>query len=142
MATTQDSESILTSIKKLLGITEDYTQFDQDIIMHINSVFNILTQIGVGPSTGFSISDKETKWTDYISDLSLIEMVKSYIYLKVRILFDPPTTGILMDAMQKQILELEWRLSVQVDPSDTFSSLNETKNENLYCNWGGAFSSL
>lgn len=125
MATTQDSESILTSIKKLLGITEDYTQFDQDIIMHINSVFNILTQIGVGPSTGFSISDKETTWTDYISDLSLIEMVKSYIYLKVRILFDPPTTGILMDAMQKQILELEWRLSVQVDPSDTFSSLIE-----------------
>ena len=122
MATTQDSESILTSIKKLLGITEYYTQFDQDIIMHINSVFNILTQIGVGPSTGFSISDKETKWTYYISDLSLIEMVKSYIYLKVRILFDPPTTGILMDAMQKQILELEWRLSVQVDPSDTFSS--------------------
>ena len=122
MATTQDSESILTSIKKLLGITEYYTQFDQDIIMHINSVFNILTQIGVGPSTGFSISDKETKWTDYISDLSLIEMVKSYIYLKVRILFDPPTTGILMDAMQKQILELEWRLSVQVDPSHTFSS--------------------
>lgn len=122
MSTTQDSESILTSIKKLLGITEYYTQFDQDIIMHINSVFNILTQIGVGPSTGFSISDKETKWTDYISDLSLIEMVKSYIYLKVRILFDPPTTGILMDAMQKQILELEWRLSVQVDPSDTFSS--------------------
>ena len=125
MATTQDSESILTSIKKLLGITEDYTQFDQDIIMHINSVFNILTQIGVGPSTGFSISDKETIWTDYISDLSLIEMVKSYIYLKVRILFDPPTTGILMDAMQKQISELEWRLSVQVDPSDTFSSLIE-----------------
>ena len=137
MATTQDSESILTSIKKLLGITEDYTQFDQDIIMHINSVFNILTQIGVGPSTGFSISDKETKWTDYISDLSLIEMVKSYIYLKVRILFDPPTTGILMDAMQKQISELEWRLSVQVDPSDTFSSWKETKNENLYCNLGG-----
>ena len=134
MATTQDSESILTSIKKLLGITEDYTQFDQDIIMHINSVFNILTQIGVGPSTGFSISDKETKWTDYISDLSLIEMVKSYIYLKVRILFDPPTTGILMDAMQKQILELEWRLSVQVDPSDTFSSWKETKNENLHYN--------
>ena len=118
MATTQDSESVLTSIKKLLGITEYYTQFDQDIIMHINSVFNILTQIGVGPSTGFSISDKETKWTDYISDLSLIEMVKSYIYLKVRILFDPPTTGILMDAMQKQILELEWRLSVQVETEE------------------------
>lgn len=131
MATAQDSESILTSIKKLLGITEDYTQFDQDIIMHINSVFNILTQIGVGPSTGFSISDKETKWTDYISDLSLTEMVKSYIYLKVRILFDPPTTGILMDAMQKQISELEWRLSVQVDPSDTFSSWKETKKWKL-----------
>lgn len=112
-------DSILTSIKKLLGIDESYTEFDADIIMHINSVFMILRQIGVGPKNGFSISDKTSVWSDYISDMSKLEMVKSYVYMKVRLLFDPPTNSALLESMKQLIQEAEWRLSVQVDPEDS-----------------------
>ncbi len=111
-------ESILTSIKKLLGIAEEYEHFDADIIMHINSVFSILTQLGVGPSNGFSIEGKETKWHDFIGEDNKIEMVKSYIHLKVKLLFDPPLSSAVMEAMNKMIKELEWRLNVAVDPSN------------------------
>lgn len=111
--------SILTSIKKLLGLDESYTEFDADIIMHINSVFMILRQIGVGPKNGFSISDKTSVWSDYISDMSKLEMVKSYVYMKVRLLFDPPTNSALLESMKQLIQEAEWRLSVQVDPEDS-----------------------
>ncbi len=110
-------ESILTSIKKLLGIAEEYEHFDADIIMHINSVFSILTQLGVGPSNGFSIEDKEAKWHDFIGEDNNIEMVKSYIHLKVKLLFDPPLSSAVMEAMNQMIMELEWRLNVAVDPS-------------------------
>ena len=109
------SESILTSIKKLLGITEEYEQFDPDILMHINSVFMILTQIGVGPESGFSIQDDSSKWADFVSDINKIEAIKSYIYLKVRLLFDPPTSSSTMEAINSLISELEWRLNVIVD---------------------------
>lgn len=112
-------DSILTSIKKLLGIDESYTEFDADVIMHINSVFMILRQIGVGPKNGFSISDKTSVWSDYISDMSKLEMVKSYVYMKVRLLFDPPTNSALLESMKQLIQEAEWRLSVQVDPEDS-----------------------
>lgn len=104
-------ESILNSIKKLLGIAEEYEHFDADIIMHINSVFMILNQIGVGPDEGFSIKDKYAKWNDYIEDSSKIEGVKSYMHLKVRLMFDPPTSSIVAESMNKMISELEWRLS-------------------------------
>lgn len=103
-------DSILTSIKKLLGITEDYEHFDTDIIMHINSVFMILTQIGVGPSSGFFIEDETTTWFDFIGDNN-VEAVKSYIYLRVKLLFDPPQSGIVTEMMNNQIKELEWRLN-------------------------------
>lgn len=108
-------ESILTSIKKLLGITEEYEHFDQDIIMHINSVFMILTQMGVGPENGFTISNKESKWKDFTNDDKKIEAVKSYVYLKVRLLFDPPASSSVMEAINRSISELEWRLSIAVD---------------------------
>lgn len=104
------SESILTSIKKLLGITEEYEQFDPDIIMHINSVFMILTQMGVGPSKGFRISDKTAVWSDYITDDQNLDSVKSYIHLKVKLLFDPPLSSSVMECMKQLISELEWRL--------------------------------
>lgn len=110
-------DSILTSIKKLLGITEDYTHFDTDIIMHINSVFSILTQLGVGPPEGFYIQDKTTVWDEYITDPNKIEMVKSYMYLKVRLLFDPPSSSSVIEAFNKQISEFEWRLNVAVETS-------------------------
>lgn len=109
-------ESILTSVKKLLGIAEEYTQFDTDIIMHINSVFATLTQIGAGPSTGFSITDKSAAWNDFTNGNLDIEMVKSYVYLKVRLLFDPPQSSAVMESMNRMISEFEWRISVAVDP--------------------------
>lgn len=108
-------ESILTSIKKLLGITEDYEHFDADIIMHINSVFMILNQLGVGPPNGFSISDETATWSDYLQDGKNLESVKSYIHLKVKLLFDPPLSSAVMEAMKQIISELEWRLNVQAE---------------------------
>ena len=108
-------ESILTSIKKLLGIAEDYEHFDRDIIIHINSVFSILTQIGVGSDIGFSISDKTATWSDFISDSTNLEMVKTYVYLKVKLLFDPPLNSSVTNSIEKTISELEWRLNVEVD---------------------------
>lgn len=106
-------ESILTSIKKLLGIAEEYTQFDADIIMHINSVFTTLTQLGVGPSEGFYIEDKETVWEEFIPDLNKLQAVKTYIYLKVRLLFDPSSLGSsTLASYERQIQELEWRLNI------------------------------
>ena len=110
--------SILTSIKKLLGIAEEDASFDQDIIMHINTVFAILAQLGVGPANGFSIEDDGTIWSDYLGNATNLELVKSYIYMKVRSMFDPPTSRILADAMNKNISELEWRINTTVDPKN------------------------
>lgn len=108
-------ESILTSIKKLLGIEEEYTQFDNDIIMHINSVFLNLTQLGVGPAEGFLIEDDTATWEDFIGDSNHLQAVKSYMYLKVKLLFDPPLSSSVIESMNRMIAELEWRLNVAVD---------------------------
>lgn len=108
-------ESILTSIKKLLGIEEEYTQFDADIIMHINTVFLNLTQLGVGPSEGFLIEDDAAIWEDFIGDSSQLQAVKTYMYLKVKLLFDPPLSSSVTESMNRMIAELEWRLNVAVD---------------------------
>ena len=108
-------ESILTSIKKLLGISEDYTQFDSDIIMHINTVFLNLTQLGVGPEEGFSIQNKNDAWSDFIDNNAQLQAVKSYMYLKVKLLFDPPLSSSVIESMNRMISELEFRLNVAVD---------------------------
>jgi hypothetical protein len=118
------TESILDSVKKVLNLNSDYTPFDQDVIMHINSVFSILNQLGVGPENGFMIEDKEAVWSDFLEGDLRLNNVKTYVYLRVRMLFDPPTIGYLKDAMQEQIKELEWRINVQresvawTDPDD------------------------
>jgi hypothetical protein len=112
-------ESILKSIKKMLGITEEYTHFDTDIIMHINSVFMILQQLGVGPSDGFYIEDDSHTWSDYLADPTQLHAVRSYVYLKVRLLFDPPANSSHINAIDKQISEFEWRLNVAVDPTQS-----------------------
>ena len=113
-------ESILTSIKKLLGIAEDYTHFDTDLIIHINSALSVLTQLGVGPSEGFYVIDKDDKWEDFIYDNMQIEMVKSYVYLKVKLIFDPPLSSAVMESYNRQISEFEWRLNVAVEtPMDS-----------------------
>jgi hypothetical protein len=107
-------QSILTSTKKILGIAEDYTVFDLDIITHINTAFSTLTQLGVAPADGFMIEDATALWTDFdpVDDNINFNSVRSYVFLKVKQLFDPPTTSYLIDATQKQIEELEWRLNV------------------------------
>lgn len=123
------SESILTSIKKLLGIDEAYTHFDLDIVMHINSVFAILTQMGVGPANGFSISGKDETWSAFISDRpDVFSMVKSYLYLKVRLLFDPPLSSAAIESINRQISEFEWRLFIAADPVENTSGKEETQN--------------
>ena len=112
------NESILTSIKKMLGITEDYTHFDQDIIIHINTVLMILHQLGVGPKEGFAITDSYETWSDFLVDSKNIEAVKTYVYLKVRLLFDPPLSSAVTESINKSINELEWRLNVAVDKTE------------------------
>jgi hypothetical protein len=104
--------SILTSTKKVLGIAESYTVFDLDIITHINAVFSILYQLGVGPVNGFMIEDASMEWEDFAVPTSQVNLIKTYLFLKVSLLFDPPTTSFLLDAKKEQIAEYEWRLNV------------------------------
>ena len=128
-------ENILDSIKKLLGIDEADLNFDQELIMHINSVFMVLNQLGVGPVGGFKISSNEEVWTDFIGTRLDLESVKSYIYLKVRLLFDPPQNSFLVGSIEKQIEEFEWRLQVQVEPyalSAAAELLEEDEEETIY----------
>lgn len=108
-------ESILTSIKKMLGITAEYTHFDPDIIMHINSVLAVLNQLGVGPSGGFRIEDDTSTWDELIQDDVKLESVKTYIHLRVKLLFDPPNNSAVIEAMTRTINELEWRLNVTAE---------------------------
>ena len=105
------SDSILTGTKKILGIEESYTAFDPDITTHINAVFSTLHQLGVGPEDGFMIEDKEVTWDDFLGSDPRLNNVKSYIYLRVRMLFDPPATSYHITAMKEQIQEFEWRLT-------------------------------
>ena len=104
--------SILTSTKKILGIDASYTVWDLDIITHINAAFSILSQLGVGPPNGFMIEDDVTTWDEFTSYGNTLSLSRTYVFLKVRLLFDPPTTSFLLGAMNDQMKEYEWRLSV------------------------------
>lgn len=104
------NNSILTSIKKLLGLSEEYEYFDIDIITYINSTFSILYQLGLDSAKNFFISDKTTTWNELIKDEDNLELVKTYIYLKVKILFDPPNSSIVMDSINRMIAETEFRI--------------------------------
>lgn len=106
--------SILTDTKKMLGIAAQDTSFDADIIMHINTVFMVLAQLGVGPDDGFEISDSTTGWDEYVQG-KMLNPVKSYMYAKVRMIFDPPTSGAVTEALNHTIDELEFRLNVEVE---------------------------
>lgn len=107
-----DTTSILDSIKKLLGLESDYHAFDQDIILHINSVFSLLNQIGASPLEGVTISDNTAPWGMYLGNRTDVNLVKTYMYLKVRLWFDPPSTSYALTSMESQVKELEWRLSI------------------------------
>lgn len=111
-------ESILNSIKKLLGLPEDYTPFDQDVIIHINTYLGVLNQMGVGKA-GFFIEDDDATWEDFLGQHSAsLHEVKTYVYLRVKMVFDPPSSSLVSEAMSNNINELGWRLNVKVDPED------------------------
>ena len=109
-------ESILLTIKKMIGPSIAYPAFDTDLIVNINTALTVLNQLGIGPEEGFRITGEGETWYDLIGDAKNLDAVKTYIYLKVRMAFDPPTTGALTDAFKEMIKEYEWRLNVQVDP--------------------------
>jgi hypothetical protein len=104
-------ESILKSTKKILGLDADYTPFDLDVITHINAAFSILNQLGIGPVDGFTVNDESATWDQYSAPDNQLNLVKTYVYLKVRILFDPPGTSFLLESANNQTKEYEWRLS-------------------------------
>lgn len=110
-----DTSSILDSTKKAIGIEPTATAFDSDIIMHINTAFFSLQQLGLGPSAGFNIENNTTTWGNYLGEKTTFNAVKSYVYLRVRLLFDPPATSFALDAISKQIQELEWRLNIEAE---------------------------
>lgn len=111
------TQSILDSTKKMLGLETDYTVFDLDVITHINTVFSVLTQLGIGPERGFSIEDSSTTWDEYLGGNKLLSTIKSYVYLRVRILFDPPSAGYVLTAIENQVKELEWRINMEHEVS-------------------------
>lgn len=125
-------ESILNSIKKILGLSADDTSFDADILIHINSVFSTLTQLGIGPVGGFMIEDATPTWGDFLVTTDPVTLVsavdpslnhiKTYIFLRVRLLFDPPTTSFHLASMKEQVQELEWRINTQRESRYTFVS--------------------
>lgn len=109
-------ESILNSIKKDLGLTPDYTAFDTDILMFINGVFSTLYQIGVDSAKNNRVEDADTTWEEFFtSDSDLVDLIHPYTYLKVRMLFDPPTNSFVLDNMNKQAAEYEWRINIQAE---------------------------
>lgn len=122
-------ESILISTKKVLGLDESYTAFDWDVITHINAAFSILNQLGVGPEESFWIEDSSAEWGDYLVPDNQLHLVKTYVYLKVRILFDPPGTSFLLGAATDQIKEYEWRLNtfreIELPPTIAYRPLPE-----------------
>lgn len=114
-------ESILNSVKKLLGIMPESTEFDVDIMMHINGAISALRQIGVGPEYGFTVTSAEDTYDDYLGEGSAeTSQVKLYLLYKTRLGFDPPQSSIVAEAIKTNVAEIEWRLNVQVDPTDTF----------------------
>jgi len=111
-------DSILKSVKKNLGIEADDTSFDEDVLTHINSVFATLNQLGLGPTDGFEVTGEDELWSTYLDGNLNRASVRTYMYLKVRIFFDPPTTSFHLEALNKQATELEWRLNVQREDTE------------------------
>jgi hypothetical protein len=107
------AESILTSVKKVIGLAADYQAFDPDVVIAINGVFSTLNDLGIGPDEGFQITDDSATWDQYLGSDIRLNNVKTYMWLRVRMIFDPPTVSFVKDAMEKQIAELEWRINVQ-----------------------------
>lgn len=123
--TDQMCDSIFVTIKKMLGLEDAYTPFDTDVMIFINAALMNLTQLGVGPKEGFTISDYDTKWSDFLTNEVKLGAVKTYVYLKVKMAFDPPTNSFVMDAMKQQAEEIGWRLNVQAESVEKFDFMHE-----------------
>ena len=109
-------ESILKTIKQLIGCPDDFEQFDMDLTIHINSAFATLTQLGVGPKEGYRITGADNTWSEFEDDAQKLSLIKDYVYIKTRLLFDPPTTGSLMDSLKEELKEMKWRLYILYYP--------------------------
>lgn len=119
-------DSILMTIRKLVCGNPYADHFDTDLLVHINACFSILNQLGVGPENGFVVTDETQSWSSYIADNYILNMVKTYVTLKVKKIFDPPLTSSVLEAMDKEISQLEWRLNVAVDPVKPTSASKTT----------------
>ena len=119
-------DSILMTIRKLVCGNPYADHFDTDLLVHINACFSILNQLGVGPEKGFVVTDETQNWGDYTTDSKVLNMVKTYVTLKVKKIFDPPLTSSVLEAMDKEISQLEWRLNVAVDPIKPTSTSKTT----------------
>lgn len=108
-------DSILNTIKKLLGIDPEYDPFDTDVIVAINSALMTLTQVGVGPRKGFSIRDSTETWTEFVGDRTDLESIKTYVYLRTKLIFDPPTNSFTIEAMERQAEEYLWRININAE---------------------------
>ena len=108
-------ESILTSIKLALGLPEEYDAFDSQVIMHINSALNVLTELGVGTNSGFKITGETETWGDFLDDPNLLELCKTTTYLRVRLMFDPPANSFVVTSIEKQLAEYDWRINIMMD---------------------------
>ena len=124
-------ESILATIKKMLGLDADYTPFDMDVIVHINSAILVLQQLGVGPDYGFAISGYAETWGNYLTNEAMLGSVQSYIYLQVKRLFDPPSNSFVMDAIKQQIEELGWRLNAQAESMKDFAFMKDSESSQI-----------
>lgn len=125
------SLSILKTVKRLLGIQEDFSGFDTEIITHINTAFFTLNQLGIGPIEGFSIEDEAQEWVDFLSDRKDLEAIKTYIGQSVRLIFDPPQMGYLVTAIKEQLKELEWRLQIQGETEKPVITNNRRRRINV-----------
>lgn len=119
-------DSILMTIRKLVCGDPYADHFDTDLLVHINACFSILNQLGVGPESGFVVTDETQSWSSYVADNRILNMVKTYVTLKVKKIFDPPLTSSVLEAMDKEISQLEWRLNVAVDPVKPTSTSKTT----------------
>ena len=119
-------DSILMTIRKLVCGNPYADHFDTDLLVHINACFSILNQLGIGPENGFVVTDETQSWSSYIADNYILNMVKTYVTLKVKKIFDPPLTSSVLEAMDKEISQLEWRLNVAVDPIKPTSTSKTT----------------
>jgi hypothetical protein len=124
-------DSILATIKKMLGLDPSYTPFDQDVIVLINSTFMTLHQLGIGPKEGFHITDYSSKWSEFITNNVNLRGVQEYVYMKVRMVFDPPGNSFVMEALKQQCQELEWRMNVQAESVEDFHFVEKENNPHL-----------